>query len=131
MKTCAKCWRELSLENFLASNSSKDGLMGSCRECEAARRRDRGRTHRTASRIAFESDCLVCGATPCEPCHYPTHRGMGGAKAGWTNAEWVPLCRYHHDLVDGRLGVSPFIEEQRRLAKETIDAHRSGAQRPE
>jgi len=36
MKVCAKCGAP---GPFLANASHKDGLMGSCRKCEAARRR--------------------------------------------------------------------------------------------
>ena len=54
----------------------------------------------------IERDCLVCGDFPSERCHYPTHRGMGGGKAGWEPGEWVPLCRWCHDALDGRHGVS-------------------------
>ena len=54
----------------------------------------------------IERDCLVCGDFPSERCHYPTHRGMGGGKAGWADSEWVPLCQDCHDALDGKNGAS-------------------------
>lgn len=78
-------------------------------------------THSEATRIARQSSCLVCGDVPCEPCHYPTHRGMGGAKAGWEPTEWVALCRRHHDCLDGRNGVSASCREDSYVTKVLID----------
>jgi len=72
--------------------------------------------HREATKLAAESDCLLCGHPGCVPAHWPRHRGMGGANAGWERTEWVPLCREHHDLVDGRLGVSDAVEVRRGMA---------------
>lgn len=63
-------------------------------------------THKQATEAAREMECLMCGRTPSEPCHYPKHRGMGGAGAGWERWEWVPMCRVHHDALDGRAGVN-------------------------
>jgi hypothetical protein len=63
-------------------------------------------THKQATKAAHDLPCCLCGTKPCEPCHHPTHRGMGGAKAGWDEHEWVPMCRTHHDALDGRLGPS-------------------------
>lgn len=81
----------------------------------ARTRRLRG-DHRRATREAAEMSCLICEKPGCVPAHWPTHRGMGGGKAGWRREEWIPLCCAHHDLVDGRLGVSATIEAERRLA---------------
>lgn len=53
-------------------------------------------THREATVSAAERSCVVCGNQPCEPAHYPKHRGMGGAGAGWEPWEWCPMCRKHH-----------------------------------
>jgi hypothetical protein len=72
--------------------------------------------HRLATRIAAESDCLLCEHPGCVPAHWPRHRGSGGAKAGWERREWLPLCAPCHDLVDRRLGVSTAIEERRTVA---------------
>lgn len=60
--------------------------------------------HKQATELAKKLSCVGCLTRPCEPCHYPTHRGMGGAKAGWEIDEWVPLCRHHHDILDRRSG---------------------------
>ena len=77
-------------------------------------------THREATQKARWMDCRVCGTTPCEPCHWPTHRGMGGAKAGWDEHEWVPLCRTHHDMLDGRNGSSPYACWMREVVVQTL-----------
>lgn len=59
--------------------------------------------HKEATRLASESRCLACHRDPpSEPCHYPTHRGIGGGKAGWDLIEWVPLCSRCHDILDRR-----------------------------
>jgi hypothetical protein len=50
---------------------------------------------------------------------------MGGGKAGWERHEWVPLCPYHHDLIDGRLGVSERVEHERRQAIQILEARRA------
>jgi len=73
-------------------------------------------THSQATALARESKCLVCGTTPCEPCHLH-HRGMGGAKAGWSVEEIVPLCRKHHDELDGRNGASFSAQEMSRITR--------------
>ena len=68
---------------------------------------ERERLHQQASLLALEHRCLACHKeAPSEPCHFPTHRGMGGGKASWFVTEWVPLCRRCHDILDGRAGVS-------------------------
>jgi hypothetical protein len=77
-------------------------------------------THKEATALAAESHCLVCHATPCEPCH-TTHRGMGGAKAGWEAHEWVPLCRKHHNELDARNGVSARCTEQTRITRYIVN----------
>ena len=87
--------------------------------------------HAEATRLAAESKCVLCHDTPCEPCHWPTHRGMGGAKAGWERREWVPLCRYHHTLIDKTQGVSKAKEFERSLAIQIIREEREdGVPRP-
>ena len=63
-------------------------------------------THKQATAAAHGMYCLYCGATPCEPCHWPKHRGMGGKGAGWEPWEWCPMCRVHHDALDARNGAS-------------------------
>lgn len=78
------------------------------------RRLEREASHREASRLAAECRCLACHrAAPSEPCHWPTHRGMGGGKAGWDVTEWVPLCRRCHDILDDRAGVSRQFEKDK------------------
>lgn len=79
------------------------------------------RLHREATKLAAGSDCLLCGHPGCVPAHYPTHRGMGGAKAGWERTEWVPLCTPCHDLIDRRLGVSAAIEGRRTAALQLLE----------
>jgi len=74
-------------------------------------------------RIKYRSfPCLIpgCEATPCCAAHWPKHRGIGGAGAGWGYNEIVPLCSYHHDLIDGRLGVSDLIEIRRAEAQARV-----------
>ena len=64
---------------------------------------EREAAHKAASHLAAEERCLVCHRdAPSEPAHWPTHRGMGGGKAGWDTSEWVPLCRRCHDILDMR-----------------------------
>jgi len=84
-----------------------------------SRKAEQDRLHRIATREARGMDCLICGRPGCSPCHWPTHRGYVG-KVGWEDGSWVALCRVHHDLVDGRAGVSKHIEAQRRLAIDTL-----------
>jgi hypothetical protein len=86
-----------------------------------SRKAERERLHRIATYEARELSCLICGRGPCEPCHYPKHRGLGGGHAGWESHEWWPLCRRHHDLVDGRLGVSPHVEACRHWAVRQLE----------
>lgn len=75
-------------------------------------------THKEATAAAREMECLVCGRFS-EPCHYPTHRGMGSAKAGWEMWEWVPMCRTHHDILDGRGG--PRSHYMQNIARHAAD----------
>jgi hypothetical protein len=89
-----------------------------------SRRRELDKAHRIATRQAAESPCLVCGLYPSVPAHYPTHRGFGSGKAGWERHEWIPLCRYHHDLIDRRLGVSAGVEQERRIALAIVERRR-------
>ena len=72
--------------------------------------------HQKATALARDSVCLVCGTTPCEPCHIK-HRGMGGKNAGWEAEEWVPLCRKCHDKFDARNGASLGCQEQTRIVR--------------
>lgn len=67
--------------------------------------------------LCRDEECLVCGSTPCEPCHWPTHRGMGGGNAGWDVEEIVPLCRKCHDKLDGRNGASKKASEESRVTR--------------
>ena len=80
------------------------------------------KAHRVATAQARESRCLICKSLGCVPAHYPTHRGMGGGKAGWKPKEWVPLCVEHHDLIDGRLGVSAKVESRRNIVLALLPA---------
>jgi len=75
-------------------------------------------THKQATALALTLPCCVCGTKPCEPCHFPKHRGMGGKNAGWERDEWVPMCREHHDALDGRNGVSAVCTAATFLARE-------------
>jgi len=84
--------------------------------------------HQKATLLARESACLVCGTTPSEPCH-TTHRGMGGAKAGWEVSEWVPLCRKHHDELDARNGVSALATEHTRITRYIVSVRANDWQR--
>ena len=86
-----------------------------------SKKRSQEAAHRVATRLAYESACVVCGRTPCVPAHWPRHQGSGGRWPDpWARHRWEPLCRFHHDLVDGRAGVSRAIEAQRRLAIDTL-----------
>lgn len=72
-----------------------------------SRRRELDRDHRAATAFAASRPCLACGLpAPSLPAHWPTHRGMGGGKAGWGPDEWVPLCFDCHEALDKRNGVS-------------------------
>jgi hypothetical protein len=92
-------------------------------ECEESldewmnsRARKQAPAHREATKLAAESDCLICGVFGCVPAHFPRHRGLGGGHAGWDRTEYVPLCTPCHDLIDRRLGASAAIEERRIVA---------------
>lgn len=75
---------------------------------------EREAAHKAASLLAADERCLACHQrAPSEPCHWPTHRGMGGGKAGWDVDEWVPLCRRCHDILDGRAGVASRFEKEK------------------
>jgi hypothetical protein len=77
--------------------------------------------HKRLTELCKGQKCLVCGTSPCEPCHL-VHRGMGGGKAGWSIEEIVPLCRKHHDELDARNGVSPAQSEQTRITRYIVKA---------
>jgi hypothetical protein len=78
-------------------------------------------THKEATALAAESHCLVCHATPCEPCHWPRHRGSGGRfENDWDQSVWVPLCRVCHDIVDGRNGTSAKAREGTKIANYVV-----------
>jgi hypothetical protein len=89
-----------------------------------SKKAERDRLHRIASHEARQMSCLICGRSPCEPCHWPRHRGLGSAHAGWSRSEWVGLCRRCHDTVDGRLGVSGPIEARRQQAITILEERR-------
>lgn len=82
---------------------------------------ERDKAHREATRKASVMHCRVCGIVPCEPCHWPRHRGLGGGHAGWGDEEWVPLCRRHHDVLDRRHGVSAAADFERELVIRHIE----------
>jgi len=73
--------------------------------------------HKEATASARELECCVCGCSPCEPAHYPRHRGMGAGHAGWGEDEWVPMCRLHHDALDKRNGTSDGCAYETRVAE--------------
>jgi hypothetical protein len=52
-----------------------------------------------------ELPCLLCECPDTAYCHYPRHRGSGG-RMSWEYNAGVPLCLFHHDLIDGRRGTS-------------------------
>jgi hypothetical protein len=80
-------------------------------------------THTEATKAAAQEDCLSCYApAPSEPAHYPKHRGMGGASAGWEPTEWVPLCRRCHDRLDRRNGVSAVAIYQSEAVRDALEA---------
>lgn len=79
-----------------------------------------------AVQLARDTPCLVCYFPSSEVCHWPRHRGSGGRfENDWAPEVWVPLCHYHHDLVDGRQGVSEAKEYERWLAVRTIEERRA------
>jgi len=83
-----------------------------------SRKRDRDKAHREATALAAESKCLCCGTTPCEPCHWPVHRGSGGRfENEWDVDHWVPLCRLCHNRLDARNGVSAYEQEKTRIVR--------------
>lgn len=75
-----------------------------------SRTAQRERDHRKATALAAKCRCLNCNAPAPSVCaHFPVHRGMGGANAGWSTDEWVPLCGEPggcHDILDRRNGAS-------------------------
>ncbi len=50
---------------------------------------------RRRRRIVSERPCLLCGAKPCDPHHYPLRRSQGGHD---TFDNMVPLCHPHHRM---------------------------------
>lgn len=50
-----------------------------------------------AKSITHEQPCLVCGKYGVDAAHYPVRRSHG---AGWGLLEIIPLCRFHHRLLD-------------------------------
>ena len=83
-------------------------------------------THKQATAAARGMYCLYCGDSPCEPCHYPKHRGMGGKGAGWEPWEWVPLCRIHHDVLDARNGASTSATALTQTVRDLVARRRYG-----
>jgi hypothetical protein len=75
-------------------------------------------THKQATALAGESSCLVCGTTPCSPCHWPRHRGSGGRfENEWDPENWIPACRKCHDKMDARNGASLGCQEQTKIVR--------------
>ena len=63
--------------------------------------------HREATALAKTMECFMCGDTPCEPVHWPKHRGMGGDESMWEYGEhWIPGCRMCHRKLDKTAGDS-------------------------
>ena len=63
--------------------------------------------HQDMTKLCAMERCISCrNDGPCLPAHWPTHRGMGGAKAGWTTEDIVPLCFECHECLDHRNGAS-------------------------
>lgn len=90
-------------------------------------RREQEKAHREATKKAAEMRCRVCGLSPCEPCHYPRHRGSGGRfENEWAQELWVPLCHQHHMVLDRQHGVSPAAEFERSLVVRRIEQSFSG-----
>lgn len=54
-----------------------------------------------AKRINSEQPCLVCGHYGVDPAHWPVRRSHG---AGWGLLEIIPLCRFHHRVLDFSVG---------------------------
>ena len=52
----------------------------------------------------------VSGVNPLQSAHL-VHRGMGGSSERNTPENAVTLCRIHHDVFDGRLGVTSLRRE--------------------
>lgn len=65
--------------------------------------------------LVADADGRRCARRPTCFAHYPTHRGMGAGKAGWGYREGVPLCDFHHALLDRRAGSA---ESQERTARQ-------------
>jgi hypothetical protein len=80
----------------------------------------RNAAHRRATALAGASTCLYCRRPGCVPAHWPTHRGMGAAKAGWAVTEWVPLCPAHHDILDARNGASEAATARTHEVREVV-----------
>lgn len=57
--------------------------------------------------IIKQQPCLVCGVADGIDCaHYPRRQAQG---AGWGLLEVLPLCRYHHRLLDDYVAPWPEI----------------------
>lgn len=51
------------------------------------------RKDKAVRRAVAEKPCLLCGAVPSDPHHFPVRRSHGGTD---TPDNMIPLCRYHH-----------------------------------
>jgi hypothetical protein len=60
--------------------------------------------------------CIICDSIDTAFCHFPVHRGMGGANAGWKYNEGVPLCKFCHDALDGRAGHAAHVDMHHAVA---------------
>jgi hypothetical protein len=79
-------------------------------------------THKEATTLARDSRCLVCGTTPCSPCHWPRHRGSGGRfENEWDVEHWVPLCTPCHSKLDARNGVGLGCQEQTKITRYIVN----------
>ena len=54
-------------------------------------------------------DCLLCESPDTAYCHFTRHRGSGG-RMSWEYNAGVPLCQFHHDLIDRRRGITSWTD---------------------
>lgn len=87
----------------------------------SSKKKSEAAKHKAMTALCKEEKCLVCGTSPCEPCHIK-HRGMGGANSGWEVEDIWPGCRRCHDQYDKRNGASKAATEKTRIAHYIVHA---------
>jgi len=70
LKTCSKCVQELSLSDFYADKTRKDGRATVCIACERSRLNSNYALYRYTNNCADCGNLITCGAKRCRQCAY-------------------------------------------------------------